>query len=325
MWAAFTGAVLVGLLAGTMLRKEPAANRPVESAPGPAAGAPRAPRAAELRPLRRPVFAAELALDTQARLGELEALAISDPLKALAALEAFRGKEVFSHALTALARGWATMDPVAAASWVAGLDTADERISATLGLVPVWAGKDPGACLDWANACPPGALREVSLVELADTWVVKQPRAALERFSSLPEDEGRERGLHVITAQWVLDDPTSAIAHLAGLDATQRRDEFLETALVSLSNMDPDRTWNEAGRFQNPEQAAHVRCMALEAMAEERPQDALKLAESAGNPASMLRAVARGWASWDPESAGKWISSLDDSQLVDDLRQEIAD
>ena len=214
-------------------------------------------------------------------------------------------------------------DPLAAADWVAGLDLEDDRISAALGLVPVWAASDPQACLDWATGCPAGALREVSLVELADGWVARQPRVALEVFSALPEEDGRERGLHVITSQWALDDPTAAIAHLSGLGASQRRDEFLETALVSLTNIDPDRAWHEAERFADPAQVTHVRSMALEAMAEERPMDALKLAESAGNPDSMLLAIARGWASWDPDAAAGWISSLGENPLAGDLRKEI--
>jgi hypothetical protein len=318
----FAGAIVVGVFLGYFLRDTstdvPAAGE-VRPSPRPAPQ----PASREVRPMARPAFVGELSLESQNRLRELESLAAGDLQKALTKLPTFRDTDLLSLAFTAIAKGCAHADPEAAAQWVAGLTSPDDQVSAALGLVPVWAAKDPEACLVWASARPVGNLREVSLVELADTWAEQQPADALTRFLSMESEAGTERGLHAIAAQWALDDPDKAVEHIAGLDAAQRRDEFLETALVSLTNQDPDMAWSQATRFADASRIEHVRSTALEAIAETRPQLALKLAESTGNPPAFLRSVARGWASWDPEAAASWISTLADPSLAETLSKEI--
>jgi hypothetical protein len=317
------GAIFVGVFLGYFLRDAPADLSPVDQSwPSPRPAPSFALR--EVRPMARPAFTGELSLETRDRLRELESLAASDPQKALTKLPAFRDQDLLSLALTAIAKGRALTDPEATAQWAAWLESPDDQVSAALGLVPVWAAKDPEACLVWASAQPTGNLREVSLVELADTWVSHQPADALTRFLSLKSEAGTERGLHAIVAQWALDDPDKAIEHIAGLDPAHRRDEFLETALVSLTNQDPDRAWSQATRFADVARIEHVRSMALEAIAENRPQHALKLVDTAGSSPALLRAVARGWASWDTAAAEAWIGTLSDPQVIEALREEIA-
>jgi hypothetical protein len=255
----------------------------------------------------------------------LESLAARDSAKALAKLPFFRDSELLPMALTALERGWATADPHAAATWAARLESSDDQVSAVLGLVPEWAAVDADACLAWSENLPTGNMREVSLVELADAWGSRVPEAAMKQFLAMKSEEGTERGLHAIVTQWALDQPAEAIEYLAALDAAKRRDEFLEAALVSLTNQDPDLAWRQAVRFQDASRIGHVRCMALEAMAESRPHDALRLAESAGNPPELLHAVAAAWASWDKPAVDAWIATLSDPQLAVALRKDIAD
>lgn len=264
-------------------------------------------------------------METQDRLRELEQLAGTDPQKALAKLPYFRDTDLLPLALTALARGWAQTDPQAAADWTAQLESADDQVSATLGLIPEWAARSPEDCLDWASARPPGNLREVSLVELADAWGSRAPAEAVTRFLSLPSETGTERGLHAMVDQWALDDPKAAIEYLAAINPSNRRDEFLETGLVSLTNEDPDLAWSEALRFTDVSRVEHVRGMALEAMAETRPQDALKLADSAGNPPTLLKGIARGWASWDAPAAKAWINTIPNPEITKALNAEIAE
>lgn len=265
-----------------------------------------------------------LSAESQQRLLDLETLAASDPRKALTHLPAFRDTELLQLALSAVARGWARSDPQAAAQWTAGLETSEEQVAAALGLVPVWADANPEECLAWTSARPAGNLREVSLVEIADSWVNRDPQKALDRFLAMTPETGSERGLHVITAQWALDDPDKAIACVAALPPEQRRDEFLETVLVSLTNEDPQHAWSEATRFNDPKRVEHVRCMAVEAMAETRPQDALRLAASVGSPPALLESIAGSWAAWDAPAAKAWIATLPDAELAKTLGAKIS-
>lgn len=317
------GAILGGVTLGYFLR-----DTSPDGSPAAGRNPPRPPESVvsqrDVRPMAHPAFAKTLSMESQERLHELETLAASDPRKALTRLPAFRDTELLPPALTALAKGWAQTDPQAAAQWAAQLESAEDQVSAALGLVPVWATKNPEQCLAWASAQAPGNMREVSLVELADTWVAHEPGKALGRFLSMKSEDGTERGLHAITAQWALDDPDAAIEHIAALDPAGRRDEFLETALVSLTNQDPDRVWSEATRFDDLKRVEHVRAMSLEAMAETRPQGALKLAASVGNPPALLEAVTRGWASWDAPAAKAWIATLTDAELAKSLAASIS-
>ena len=273
--------------------------------------------------MRRYALARGINLESRGKLRELEALASTDLHQALAKLSVYRDSDLYQLALAALARGWAKVDPAAAAKWVANLESSNDQVSATLGLVPAWAALHPEDCLDWAGRQAPGNLREVSLVELASTWVSTAPGEALTRFLTLTPEDGTERGLHAIAAQWVLDDPASAIEYVAALDPLKRRDEFLETALVSLTNQDPNLAWRQSTRFDDASRIGHVRSIALEAMAETRPQDALNLAATAGNSPLLLQAVARGWASWDAPAAEAWIGGLTDLALATSLRDSI--
>lgn len=272
----------------------------------------------------RSAFAGEATPESQAWLVSLGKLASRDPQQALAQLAGILDPTLRSLALATIAKGWAQADAPAAANWVAGLQPEDDAARAALGLIPVWAASAPADCLDWANHRPPGSLREMSLVELADAWGSAHPQEALTRFLALESDDGSERGLQTIVTQWALDAPQAAVDSISRLDPALRRDEFLQAALVSLSNQDPALTWKYSDRFADPATVEHVRSTALEAMAETRPQDAIKLAATVGNSETLLTGIARGWASADDAAARTWIRSLADPDLAAKLLQTIS-
>lgn len=312
----FIVAILAGFVSGYFLKD----NTPEKSSSTVSESA--SPRR-DVRLMVHPAIAKTLSLESQERLRELELLASADPRKALTRLPAFRDTDLLPLALTAIAKGWALTDPQAAAQWAAGLESSEDQVSAVLGLVPVWTDRNPEDCLEWASSRPEGNMREVSLVEIADAWVSHSPETALARFLSMKPEQGTERGLHVITSQWALDDPQAAIATLSAMDPTMRRDEFLETALVSLTNQDPELTWKQSTLFNDAKRIEHVRAMALEAIAETRPQDALKLASTVGSSPVLLESIARSWASWDEPAAQAWIASLKDAELAESLNAAI--
>ncbi|MEO5912982.1 MAG: hypothetical protein ABIS50_02035 [Luteolibacter sp.] len=254
----------------------------------------------------------------------LEDLAATDLQAALSKLADLQDPDLRSIALAAIARGWAKSDPQAAGAWVAELASEKDAVSAALGLIPAWANSNPNNCLDWATALDSGNLREVSLAQLADAWVAINPQEALSRYFALTPETGSERGLHVIAAQWALDAPGAAVDYLTKSKDQPRHEEFLETALVSLSNQDSLQAWSHATVFSDPERIQNVRAMALEAMAESKPLDAIKLAESVGNDPVLLKGIARGWASQDGEAATGWIHAMKDTELEQSLLDEIS-
>jgi hypothetical protein len=272
------------------------------------------------KPAVASAFPSDSSSESQNFLPALQALASSNPKKALANLAAIEDPDLLSLALAAVGSGWAQEDPLAAAKWVAGLPTEEQRGEAGAGLISVWAASAPTECFGWAAQHPPGHLREESLVKLADVWGSSDPQEALKGFLTLEVDGGSDRGLRAIVSRWVIDEPSVAVEQVSGLDKSPRRDDLLQAALVSLSSQDPELAWKYSDRVSDRKSIEHVRGVALKAMAETRPLDALKLAETAGNSEALLAGIARGWAVTDDDAAEEWIASLPDPDLAARLR-----
>ncbi len=325
--AILAAGILAIAIAGVVFKNTPAAVKTRSDDPlvaGPAHDPSSSDASRRHRPPARPAFASEATRESQAWLVTLENLASRDSQQALAQLAGILDPALRSLALAAIANGWTQVDAPAAARWVGGLQPEDDAVRAALGLIPVWAASAPTDCLDWANQRPPGALREMSLVELADAWGSAHPQEALTGFFALENDDGRERGLQTIVTQWALDSPQAAIDSISRMDPAARRDEFLQAALVSLTNQDPELTWKYSDRFADPKTVEHVRSMALEAIAETRPQDAIKLAATGGNSETLLAGIARGWASADEVAAKAWIATLPDQALATRLMETVS-
>lgn len=313
-------ALACGLVVGLFLKVENRHDTVVGGPPGPA----RELEAGRgVRSRRNPGFPARMGSDSRDRSQALEDLAAMDHAAAILELDDLSDASLRSSALAAIARGWAKSDPEAAGAWVAGLESEEDGISAALGLIPVWADVNPNNCFSWATALDSGPLREVSLTQLADAWVSRNPQEALGRYLALSPETGSERGLHVIAAQWALDSPEAATAYLTNAVNQPRHEEFLETALVSLSNVDPLQAWNHATAFKDPERTLNVRAMALESLAGSKPREAIQLAESAGNDPELLKGIARGWASTDEAATTAWIRAMKDQELAKSLLDEI--
>ena len=248
-------------------------------------------------------------------LESLEELAGRDPSAALFQFEKIDEPDSQALALRAIAAGWGRLDPHAAARWLEGLDSEEQQVDAIIGLVPVWVKRSAFDCLSWARELPIGAGREVSLVQIADSWSSLDPSTALVEYFKQEPEEGTERGLHVIASQWAIDAPEVAIDFIIRMKDEPRREEFLQTALVSLTNKDPMMAWRYSDQFSSPVVIEHVRSMALEAMSETNPQEAISLAQDHGNTEKFLSGIARGWAMLDAKAAKTWAASIQDPEI----------
>ena len=280
---------------------------------------PRSATSRSPRPAVRSASASETNPDSPSFLPSFEALASSNPKKALADLAEIEDPDLLSLALAAVGSGWAQVDPQAAAQWVAGLSSEDQRREASAGLISAWSASAPADCLAWVAQNPADDLRAESLVNLADVWGSSDPQAALTGFLAL--EGGSDPGLRSIVSRWVIDDPAAAVENVSALDKSSKRDELLQAALVSLSSQDPELAWKFSNRVTDRKATEQIRSAALKAMAETRPLEAIKLAEAAGNSEALLAGIARGWASIDESAAEEWIASLADLNLAARLRE----
>lgn len=237
----------------------------------------------------------------QNEVQSIEDLARHDSAAAILRLDSLSDPELRALALAAIARGWAEVDPQAAGAWVAKLESENDAISAALGLIPAWVSVSP------------------------DAWVAVDPKRAVSSYFALKPEPGSETGLHVIVSQWALDAPEEAMQYFTQVTDLPRREEFLETALVSLTNKNPALVWSRAATgFSDPARILNVRAMALEAMSETNPSEAIQLAESVGNDPELLMGIARGWSFKDEAAAKVWINSITDPELIKSLMKEIS-
>lgn len=265
---------------------------------------------------RRSVSLSEFMTNSNADwLQSFEELAAKDPSAALSGFEKIDEPDSQALALRAIAAGWGRLDPCAVARWLEGLESKDHQVDAIMGLVPVWVKKSASDCLSWAKELPKGISREVSLVQIADSWTSIDPSAALVEYFKQEPEEGTERGLHVIASQWAIDAPEVAIDFIMRMKDEPRREEFLQTALVSLTNKDPIMTLRYSDQFSSPAVVEHVRSMALEAISESNPQHAISIAQEHGNTEKLLSGIARGWAMLDADAAKKWAASIQDVEV----------
>lgn len=75
--------------------------------------------------------------------------------------------------------------------------------------------------------------------------------------------------------------------------------------------------------MNDPERVAHIQSKTLEGIAESRPADALRLAETDGNRRLNFLGIARGWATWDDQAAAAWAATVEDENLRQVLLKEI--
>lgn len=261
----------------------------------------------------------------QDELKSIGNLARKNPASAISRLDSLSDPELRSLALAEIAKGWAETDPHAAGAWVASLESENDSITAAQGLIPAWVSVSPDDCLTWASSLEMGNLREVSLAQIADAWVSVDPQRAVLSFFALKPEPGSETGLHVIVSQWALDAPEAAMNYFTQSSDSARREEFLETALVSLANKNPALIWNRAATgFSDPARILNVRAMALEAISRTNPSEAIQLAATIGNDPELLRGIARGWSYKDDAEVKKWISGITEPELAKSLMTEIS-
>lgn len=254
---------------------------------------------------------------------ELDKLVDFDSAAAFSFLAKFEGSELRGEAIAEFAYRWSQLDPIATADWLKGLDKND-RPDAVVGLVSGWVEIAPEAALKWCMALnESGGIKQMAVHQCALAWAETDGRSAIEAFWRLKSEPVIEDALQIVATTWPMDDPDGVLAYFDSLPASERREEYLEAALVSMTNIDPDRVWREASRAKDEERQNHIRSQALEAIAEKRPEEAIRIAKMQSNPVLFLRAVGRGWSIIDPTAAQRWAEDLSDESIRESILGEI--
>lgn len=138
-----------------------------------------------------------------------------------------------------LIRRWAEIDPVAAASWVSGLQ--DPSIAASLAqqIATVWANKDLAASVDWAGALPNGAIRQAAVLGLGYEAARNNSFEAFDLVAALPPSSERDSLLVHIARQWAVSDPSEAAIWANRVPNTTLRERLISAVAITSAMEDP--------------------------------------------------------------------------------------
>ena len=193
---------------------------------------------------------------------------------------------------------WAKTDPVAA---VAALDAmADPRLAqmAERTLAGTWARSDPMAALDWARPKTPSAHRSRMLSTVLATMAVSDPVQAAALAGDL-DASSRTRAIEGVLGRWAQDEPRAAVAWL---DASPHKTPGMVGAVVDdYAKVDIEGAFEWLGAQSVEAQHRSARSLVREAH-DEPPETVLRLIDQL-DPAARAPARSRlvsKWAEQDP-------------------------
>jgi hypothetical protein len=153
----------------------------------------------------------------------------------------------------------------------------------------------------------------------------KNHDAAISLLDSLSDPELRSLALAAIARGWAKSDPKAAGAWVTKLEPENDSISAALGLIPAWVAESPEFVWSRAATgFSDPARILHVRAMALEAISETNPSEAIQFAESVGNDPELLMGIARGWAFKDEAAAKEWISRITDPELVKLLMRQIS-
>lgn len=138
-------------------------------------------------------------------------------------------------------RGWAEIDPAAAADMLARLGAGEPRDprqwNDLLGQVSAqWMASAPEAALNWLKALPEGEGKSAAVLQAGYRWAEIDPDGAAT-YAARREDP---RLIKVVAAKWAETAPAKAVEWARTLPEGTLRTEALEASLAIWAQTDPD-------------------------------------------------------------------------------------
>ena len=247
----------------------------------------------------------------------LRGLAAKDFPAALGAFDALPPSPERERAGPALAERLAATDPAAAISW-AESSLAGGRAEAMGRIAAVVTAADPTRAVAMAESMPPGASRDQFLASAANTWAqsnLAEAAAWAQHFDPGPERRQAIRGL---AETWIEQHPESFAAYAAEAPKSEIPEHLISSTASALVARDPSQAveWImalEGDRAQN----ALAGAIGTEVFGDQ-PDRLTRLLDALPGGATRDDAIRRSldsFASFAPERAEAWLSSIDSGPL----------
>jgi hypothetical protein len=160
----------------------------------------------------------------------------SDPQRALAFVERFRGDPAYDGAATALAQHLVSIDPPAAVRLLASVTTRPANGSGLeIQIAREWAQRDPQAAANWALDLP-STLRGIAMSMVGDAWGRSNPSAVRAWALGLPPSDKRDFALGAALRALGPGPPDAAL--LAAFTDGRLRQAALMTTIMMTATTD---------------------------------------------------------------------------------------
>lgn len=294
----------------------------------------------------------------------IEELAKSDPKRALELAAAETNWRLRDTLRNAALRGWASVEPIAAANHALAIRP-EERRSAVEAVMQGAAANPPEAVKTALHLCQSdteaaGDYGHYTIAALVDVgafdeavrfgnqvgtdkypfllksaffqWSRNQPQEALAAVDSIKDPLLKAQAYGEAISGWAWADGKSVAEYALALPAGSSRNDVLAEALPRWVEKDPVAAteWinkNDTG----PEFDAGIEAVAnLQSLVQTRPSNALELASNISDPsrrAHAMRAIFRQWATSDVTAARRYIDSTatpTDRAILNDELQDMS-
>jgi hypothetical protein len=249
------------------------------------------------------------AIDSEARFEALAVEPVDDPEPALKKALRVRDEVARRQQLTRIGWAWGRTSPEDA--WKEAADVTDPaaRFQFQSAVVAAWASEQPERAFAGVAAMPPDWQRDQLLRQVTTELVRRDPHLALELLGSVDVAEPNAFKL-LVADEWSRFDPAGAAQWIESLERRGQARLAYEIADAYVAQQ-PDEALAWALRIsRSPGRNLWSHMVGL--LAQQNPQEALRLARSAENPAQRdqaMGAVLGAIAAQDPALA---ISYLDD-------------
>ncbi len=286
--------------------------------------------------------------------GALATLARLDPARAMGLALQQRNRRRRADWLHSALRGWARVDPAAAAAAAAQLPAADQEeaeaavmdgaaehpeaaISLTLALMQA----DPdarrsdanhllsalsqagayGQAIRFVSALPPDLQPEM-LATAYQSWAQAEPENAFADAARQPPGDARTTAVEAALSGWSQVDPAGLADYAIGLPAGGERAQALELALGEWVQLDPPAAaaWLNGAAAQPEFDPGIAAIAARPQFIARQPDTAANWAEHIADPALRSRTLAsvlQDWASANPDAARRYALSSGGLQPAD--------
>jgi hypothetical protein len=252
-------------------------------------------------------------------------LAVSDPKFALELAQSLKRSDFAKENLIrdAVAK-WAQQDEAGALAYAQNLPSGAERVTALTSVLNVMSAHDPKAALSLLSQLPQGQAQVEVINGIANGLAQTDPQAAVTfAVQNLTAQGQLNIFMHNMANNWAGKDLNAAKNFWQNVPEGPTRDSFMEGLVSAIVENSVQDAATYISGLPGHEQSRAIGTLMTRWSADD-PESAAKWVASLNDPhaqASAYQDLLVGWAHSDPARASEWLSALPENESRQNLAQ----